>query len=326
MRMRFGEGRSALEMTIHQGVVAYNALRLRERSSEMPRCKRMLGLRTALRRSTALALLAVSSNCSGGGDAGPKLSGEQLDAIAEAFAFSAKSAVGMDMTASSSAFLSSPDGALLAYRKYPVARSKAQRLIPPYSCPSGGDIYFTSNVDFTDLSGCCGNDPPCSQDSLSAAGQSDIIYNSCAVHGQGGDSVVVSGSLKVDVIVNAIVYCPSTVTVGVTVTLTGMPRIGVNGKDVCKGDIFLTVRGYSESSIWTSISGTVCGQHIYKTFEYGCAVTCADNSCCAVGEECSTNCPTTSCVPAGGVDCCNGKYCEPPYTACMTAQDKCALP
>lgn len=252
----------------------------------------------------------------GGSKGSSGLSSTQLDAIAEAFAFSALS------TGSGASQPSSLDSLSLN----PLANCTPQQLTPPYNCPGGGNIYFTIDLNCSGPSGCCWAqpDPTCSKDSISVNGMGSTLYNSCTTTSSGGDHIVINGTLTTTITSNAEFTCAGAVTVNVTVSLTGMPSITVNGKEVCKGDIFITAKASYSSTISASVTGTVCGETINSTFNYGCAVDCPDG-CCPNGTICPT-CSTGYCIYAAyPVDCCNGKSCPQGWT-CVNNGNSCQLP
>ncbi len=253
----------------------------------------------------------------GGGGSGP-FSSDQLSALAQIFASSANSASTMTVSSYSP---------LKTNNLSPLSSCGPSTLIPPYSCPSSGNIYYTLTMDCTMPSGCCANKPPCSSDSMSINGSGSINYNSCAqTITTTGDHIMINGIIHMALTSNATMQCGGAVDVDVTVTFTGIPTISVNGHDVCHGDIFITAKGHAGASNYVSVSGTVCGQRIYEYDNNGCAVTCADKSCCYTGTTCDI-CGSTNygCIPAGAVSCCNGKYCPAPYKTCNASANTCSL-
>ena len=258
-------------------------------------------------------LLTVFTGCggSGGGSGGP-FNPNQLNALAQIFASSTNSAAAMSTTSYTS---------LKTNNLSPLSSCGPSTLIPPTSCPGSGNIYYTLNMNCTMPTGCCAANPPCSQDSMSISGQGSINYNSCAeTITTTGDHIMINGPINMGLTSNATMQCGGAVDVDVTVTFTGTPTISVNGKDVCHGDIFITAKGHTGASSYTSVSGTICGQRLYENYNYGCAVTCADKSCCYAGTYCS-KCYANACIPAGAVDCCNGYNC-PSGTKCDTSSGK----
>jgi hypothetical protein len=256
-----------------------------------------------------------SSGSSGGGSGGP-FNSEQLSALAQMFASTANTT----LTMGTSSYAPVKINGL-----HPLSSCGPSTLIPPTNCPGGGNIYYTLNMNCTMPSGCCSNNSPCPQDSMSINGQGSINYNSCAeTITTTGDHLMINGTITMGLTSKATIQCGGAVDVDVTVTFTGMPTISVNGKDVCHGDIFITAKGHAGASNYTSVSGTICGQHLYEYYNYGCSVTCADKSCCYAGTYCST-CYANACIPDGGVDCCNGNYCPAPYKTCNTSANTCSL-
>lgn len=237
------------------------------------------------------------------------LTQDQLDAIGEAFAFSALSSGGGAVSPTSAPLLNN-------FALTPLSTCSPDTLTPPYNCPAGGNIYFTINLNCSGPSGCCAQQNPCSKDTMSINGMGSTLYNSCTIMSKGGDRVVINGTITATLTSTAEISCPSIITVNVKITLTGMPSITVNGKEVCKGDVFLTATATYSGVISTTISGTVCGQSIYNTYNYGCAVKCADGDCCPSGSYCGT-CTANACFSvAYPVDCCNGYAC-PSGTKCV---------
>jgi len=255
---------------------------------------------------TIIALVAIQF-CGKEGSSG--LSPEQKEAIAEAFAYAALSSSTGTVSPQS---ISLKEQGLLK----PLVNCTPDKLTPPYNCPGGGNIYFTINLSCNGPSGCCASQNPCSKDSISINGMGTTSYNSCTTVSSGGDHVVVNGSLTATITSTAEFTCDGIVTASVKVSLTGMPSITVNGKEVCKGDVFITATATVSATMSVSVSGTVCGENIYNTINYGCLVKCADNSCCYSGTYCSTC--SDGCIPVGGDDCCNGKYCKPGWTCCSS--------
>ncbi len=243
-------------------------------------------------------LLPVCGKYGGGGG----LTQDQLDAIGEAFAFSALSSAGGAVSPTSIPLLNN-------FALTPLVNCTPDTLTPPYNCPAGGNIYFTINLSCSGPSGCCAQQNLCKKDTMSINGMGSTLYNSCAIRSKAGDSVVINGTITATLTSTAEISCPSIVTVDVKITLTGMPSITVNGREVCKGDIFLTATAHYGGSIYTTISGTVCGQSIYNTYNYGCAVKCPDGSCCPNGSYCGTCTPDACFSIAYPVDCCNGYAC-----------------
>jgi len=297
--------------------------------------------------------LAGCGSSGGGGAASSGLSSSQQKAIAEAFSFSALSSAGGSASGAphimpapqiklqpvkavlspadieelmftlanngANASLGSKGAALLA----PNA-CQSSSLVPPYNCPGGGNIYYTINLNCTMPTGCCADNNPCSSDSMSINGQGSVIYNSCKVRSSDGDSVLINGTLTATLTSNATMVCGGAVTANAKVTITGQPTITVNGVDACHGDVFITANASYNTSISASVSGSICGQNIYETFNKGCAVSCGSNSCCSLGTVCST-CSSPGCFKAAyTVDCCNGTAC-PTGTRCDTANNKCIL-
>jgi hypothetical protein len=254
-----------------------------------------------------MAMALFLSYC-GKGDKGG-LSSAQLDAIGEAFAFTALSAGGGAISPSA---VSSLNELGLASS----ANCSPDQLTPPYNCPGGGNIYYTINLNCAGPSGCCAQQNPCSKDSMSISGMGSTLYNSCTVSSSAGDHVVINGTITTTITSTAEITCPSIITVNVKVTMTGMRSITVNGREVCKGDVFLTATAYYGRSIYTTISGTVCGYDIYQTYNYGCTVKCSNGSCCPTGSYCGTCTPDSCFSVAYPVDCCNGYAC-PGGTQCV---------
>jgi hypothetical protein len=277
---------------------------------QFKRVKKVVG--AVLGIAAGLLILTMAGCGSSGSGGGGPFSTDQLNALAQLFATSANSASTMTVSSYSPLKVNSLS---------PLSSCGPSTLIPPTSCSGGGDIYYTINMNCTMPSGCCSANPPCSQDSMSINGQGSINYNSCAeTITTTGDHLMINGTINMGLTSNATIQCGGAVDVDVTVTFTGMPTISVNGKDVCHGDIFITAKGHSGASNYTSVSGTICGQRIYENYNYGCSVTCADKSCCYAGSYCST-CYANACIPTGAVDCCNGYNC-PSGTTCVQSSGK----
>lgn len=259
-----------------------------------------------------LTMAILLSYC--GKDSKGGLTSEQLNAIGEVFAFSALSSGGGTVNPSS---LSSLNELGLS----PLANCSPDTLTPPYNCPGGGNIYFTINLNCSGPSGCCADQNPCSKDSMSINGMGTATYNSCTQTTSSGDHVVVNGSLTTTITSSAEITCPSIIVVNVKVSITGMPSITVNGREVCKGDVFLTATARYAGTISTTISGSVCGYDIYQTYNYGCVVECGNGSCCPGGSYCGTCTPDSCFSVAYPVDCCNGYAC-PAGTSCVQNDGK----
>lgn len=307
-----------------------------------------------------ISVLVFMADCGGGGGGGSSnntsggLSSSQQQAIAEAFSFSALSSAGG--TASGAPHImpapllklqpvgAVPSTAELSELLFAAANNSADslqggkgaasyaagacpssNLTPPYNCPGGGNVYYTINLNCVMPTGCCGNNPPCTQDTMSINGMGSLIYNNCKTTSSTGESVLINGTLTATLTSNATVQCGGSVVANAKVTITGMPTISVNGADVCHGDVFITANASYSTNIYASVSGTVCGHSIYETFDKGCAVTCGSGSCCALGTVCSTcSSPATCFGAAYPVDCCNSKACPSGYR-CDTANNKCIL-
>ncbi len=275
------------------------------------------GLRLLWGIAVDMVLITIASCGSSGGGGGSLFTGDQANALAQMFATSANSA----LTLSTSSFRPTR---LQTGNLGTLASCGPSTLIPSTNCPGGGDIYYTLNMDCTIPSGCCYQQTPCSQDSMSISGSGSITYNSCAeTITSTGDHIMVNGTLHMVMTSQATISCPGAIDVDVTVTFTGTPSISVNGHEVCNGDIFITAKGHSGASNYASVSGTVCGQRIAETYDYGCAVACPGNACCYAGTYCST-CYSGGCVPTGHMDCCNGYNC-PTGTQCSCTTQGCNL-
>jgi len=124
-----------------------------------------------------------------------------------------------------------------------------------------------------------------------------------------GDRVVVHGTITATITSTAEISCPSIITANVKVTITGMPSVIVNGKEVCKGNVFLTATSRYAGSIYTTISGSVCGYDMNRTYNYGCAVKCSNGNCCPNGSYCGTCTPDACFSVVYPVDCCNHYAC-----------------
>lgn len=261
--------------------------------------------RVVIRVTGLFLAMAVSLSYCGKESKGG-LTSDQLNAIGEAFAFTALSAGGGAVNPSS----------LNELGLSPSANCTPDKLTPPYNCPAGGNIYFTVNLNCTWPSDCCAQQNPCSKDTMSINGMGSANYNSCTVISSAGDHVVINGTITTTITSTATISCPSYITVDVKVSITGMPSITVNGKEVCNGDIFLTATARYDTAISTTISGSVCGQNIYQTYNYGCVVKCAGGGCCPGGSYCGTCTPDSCFSVAYPVDCCNGYAC-PGGTKCV---------
>ncbi|MGC8756807.1 MAG: hypothetical protein ACP5QW_09855, partial [bacterium] len=267
----------------------------------------VLGILTIL-----IVITMTGCGSSGSKSGGGPFTSEQISALAQIFASSATSAATMSTTSYSQFKITNLNS---------LSSCGPNTLIPPTSCPGGGNIYYTINMNCTMPSGCCSANPPCSQDSMSITGQGSTNYNSCAeTITTTGDHIMINGTINMGLTSKATMQCGGAVDVDVTVTFTGMPTISVNGHDVCHGDIFITAKGHAGASNYVSVSGTICGQSVYEYYNQGCAVTCADKSCCYAGTYCST-CYANACIPVGNVDCCNGYNC-PSGTTCVQSGGK----
>ncbi len=208
------------------------------------------------------------------------------------------------------------------YRTSTTVNCTPQELMPPIDCPAGGNIYFTVNLMCEGPSLCCGNEPPCRQDTFSIEGLGTTTYNNCTAVSDEGDRMVVNGSLHIGVESETAFTCSGVYDSETVVRITGIPSVQMNGREACPGNVSLEARASLDYEAVTTIKGRVCGVDVNELYADGCVVACGSGSCCQGGSYCSTC--GTGCVPEGYVDCCNGKHC-PPGTRCTDDGQACML-
>ncbi len=257
--------------------------------------------------------LGVLFSC---GDRGALISEPQFDIIGEMFATLALS------PGSSAIGNNAQSVPLLEARGInPLENCSPQKLIPPSNCGESGNIYTTINLTCSGPSGCCGADPPCEKDTMSIEGTGSTVFNTCTTSTAEGDRVVIDGTIYTTLTVDTAFTCSGIVSAQSKVTLTGRPSFRVNGREVCNGDIFITVTAFVGSSVYVIVSGNICDQYFYRKYDYGCSVDCG-SYCCPSGAVCATCTSGEACFAAiYPVDCCNGYAC-PAGTTC-TSDGKC---
>ncbi len=272
-----------------------------------------------------MLLLAMFWMGCGGGDDTNLLTSDQKQVIAEAFSYVALSSAGGNVTSSASHLIPNTMFSTNPFNSNDTWGScTPDQLTPPYNCPAGGNVYFTINLNCDWPTGCCANDPPCSKDSMAVNGMGSVIYNNCKMISEEGASVLINGTITMTLTSSAQMDCGGSVSASAKATLTGMPTISVNGRDVCRGNISITANAWYHTSIGASVSGTICGQPIFNTIDQGCANDCGD-FCCFIGNECGLC--SGGCFNAGyTVDCCNGYACQTGFSCVnVGGETKCQL-